>query len=324
MRSHKEILGGLYGLLIGDAIGVPFEFRPSEDLVNFGKDKIDYPFTDEMSKGFDRSHKSAPFAAWSDDGALALALLDSLLEQDVFDLDRAAAKMLSWYKNQRYAVDNVLFDIGNQTRVSMRAMMAGEPPDSSGLSAENQNGNGALMRVLPLSFINYKTPESMIFAAMDSSLPTHAHVRSQVCCALYVAMAIAVIEKHENPLEHATEVLRGVFTDKSLHTENTELDGILAARSTFTRGSPYVVDTLWSALECFEQATDFADCAKRAILMGNDTDTTSCVACGLYGLKHGFDAIPVAWRDVLPREKDFVRILETLDATPERSPRITP
>lgn len=44
-RSHRErVAGGLYGLLIGDALGVPYEFYEAEELPSYEKLDMVPPF----------------------------------------------------------------------------------------------------------------------------------------------------------------------------------------------------------------------------------------------------------------------------------------
>lgn len=56
-------------------------------------------------------------------------------------------------------------------------------------------------------------------------------------------------------------------------------------------GSGYVVDTFWSTREAMREKT-FEDVARSAIAFGEDAGTTSCVACGLAGIKCGLSGIP--------------------------------
>ena len=72
--DKNRIKGGLYGLLVGDALGVPYEFHHSSQIPEF--DLIE----PEPPAGFSRAHSGVKPATWSDDGAQALCLLDSLLE----------------------------------------------------------------------------------------------------------------------------------------------------------------------------------------------------------------------------------------------------
>ncbi len=53
----------------------------------------------------------------------------------------------------------------------------------------------------------------------------------------------------------------------------------------------------------FLQASDYEDGVKRAVLLGNDTDTTACVAGGLLGIRYGVQGIPDRWMSML-RERE--------------------
>ncbi|MEF3272922.1 MAG: ADP-ribosylglycohydrolase family protein [Chloroflexus sp.] len=115
MAPNDRIAGGLFGLLIGDALGVPYSFHPPADLPPLEQIDMHPP------AGFPRSHPQIPPGTWSDDGALALALLDSLLACDRLDLNDFALKIRAWYEQSAYTVDGVVFDIGMQTLKAIQA-----------------------------------------------------------------------------------------------------------------------------------------------------------------------------------------------------------
>jgi ADP-ribosyl-[dinitrogen reductase] hydrolase len=79
----------------------------------------------------------------------------------------------------------------------------------------------------------------------------------------------------------------------------SELGLILDAKGGPFRGSGYVVDCLWSAKDCLLTTHNYADCVRKAISLGNDTDTTACVAGGIAGLLYGYRGIPGHWLDAL-------------------------
>ena len=77
------------------------------------------------------------------------------------------------------------------------------------------------------------------------------------------------------------------------------------------RGTGYVVDCLCSARLAL-QAGGYESVVRAAIRLGNDTDTTACVAGGLAGLRDGIDAIPQRWRSGLREPELFLPLLDAL------------
>jgi ADP-ribosylglycohydrolase len=51
---------------------------------------------------------------------------------------------------------------------------------------------------------------------------------------------------------------------------------------------------------------------RAAISLGDDTDTTACIAGGIAGLRFGLDAIPSRWRDHLRGRQLFEPLLAKL------------
>src|SRR5262245_40702865 len=106
---REAVLGGLYGLLVGDAVGVPYEFSDPRELPAL--ELIEAPPLD----GFRRAHPGAPRGAWSDDGAQALCLLASLLYCGRLDIEDLGRRLVNWWDWGYMAVDGAVFDIGGQT-----------------------------------------------------------------------------------------------------------------------------------------------------------------------------------------------------------------
>ena len=73
------------------------------------------------------------------------------------------------------------------------------------------------------------------------------------------------------------------------------------------RGSGYVVDSLQSAVMLLTNDS-YEKVVKAAIRLGNDTDTTACIAGGIAGLKWGEESIPTRWLTAL-RGRDMVEPL---------------
>lgn len=288
--SRRE--GGLLGLLVGDALGVPYEFHPPQHLP--APEHIEFA----PPAGFQRSHVGVPPGTWSDDGAHALVLLDSLLACDGLDLGHFSAGLVAWLHNGFYAVNGSVFDIGIQTSTAINRLMAGIPPDQSGPTEESRNGNGSLMRVLPLALWHGGSDDELIAMAARQSLPTHGHARSQVACALYCLWARATLCEDPTPWSSAVTRLRAFAPAGLFPAEEVQrvLDPANAARA---GGSGYVLDCLWSARRAVEETNGYEACVRRAIAFGHDTDTTAAVAGGIAGLRYGLTGIPARWRDGL-------------------------
>ena len=293
MKQEKweRIRGGLYGLLIGDALGVPYEFSSPANIP--GRHLI------EMCppRGFARAHSGVPAGTWSDDGAQALVLLDSLITCPSLDLKHFADGLLNWYRTGFMTPDERVFDVGIQTMHALENYARNGDPLTCSPSDDWSNGNGSLMRSLPCAFISTPTATDVIARARLQSMPTHAHLRSQLACSLYALMAWQMVEGRTSveALDYAQDTL-----EKAVHpTERPELGILLDGRFEPSKGSGYVVDSLWSAIRCVLATSDYENCVRDAIALGNDTDTTACIAGGLAGILYGEQGIPDRWKQNL-------------------------
>jgi ADP-ribosylglycohydrolase len=275
-------------MLIGDALGVPYEFHPPARIPP--AQQIEFIPPD----GFHRAHSSVKPGTWSDDSAHALCLLASLLDRGQFDPADLGRRLLDWYDTGYMAVEGKVFDVGNTTSAALHALRQGVPPLEAGPADVHDNGNGALMRVLPLALWHQGTDEELAEDAHRQSRVTHGHARSQICCALYCLWAKYTLAAVDDPWQRAVAVLRALYGSNTPFLE--ELEGTIRPDDTSGgRGTGYVVDCLRSALWATEQG-NYEQVVKAAIALGHDTDTTACVAGGIAGLRDGVDAIPERWR----------------------------
>ncbi len=296
-KLKERLTGGLYGLLVGDALGVPYEFHPAADIPPF--DLIEF----EPPAGFHRAHGGTPPGTWSDDGAQALCLLASLQHARGFDPADFSRRLLNWQEHGYMAVDNRVFDIGIQTSRALSELRAGVPPLEAGSTDDYSQGNGSLMRVLPLVLWHRGPDEELVRLAHDQSRVTHGHVTVQACCALYCLWARRILDQVADPWADAVAGLRAIYRDQPPF--RYALDTAIKPETPRPlRGSGFVLDCLFGARHALA-AGSYEQVVKTAIALGEDTDTTACVAGGLAGLRDGIDAIPIRWRDAL-RGKDLL------------------
>ncbi len=155
----------IYGQAVGDALGVPYEFMPRDTFECIGM--VGYG-----------THNQPP-GTWSDDTSMALAICNSYRELGRIDVVDIREKFLAWYRDGAYSCDG-LFDIGNATATALRL--------GHGLSGERDNGNGSLMRTVPLAFTDATDDEVRIVSAI-----THAHATSTEACVKMVGAARSLI-----------------------------------------------------------------------------------------------------------------------------------
>jgi len=290
----ERIEGGIWGMLVGDALGVPFEFCHHASLPEISRLNYDLPHN------YAKSHANVPEGTWSDDGAQALCLLTSLMERGDdsrgLDLEDFAERLLRWYDHGYMAVDGYAFDVGNQTCESLNRLKMGLSPYETGLRGSFNNGNGSLMRCLPVALLCEGDDELLIETAHLQSIVTHSHRRSMICCALYALWARYELMQIRDPWQQAVRSATAYYSTDPLWME--EIEQVLNYDLGKCHGGSYVVDSLHSArLACREDS--FESIVMTAIGFGNDTDTVGCLAGGIAGIRHKIRSIPYRWKSQL-------------------------
>jgi ADP-ribosylglycohydrolase len=294
-----RLVGGVWGHLVGDAIGVPYEFRRAEDV-------------GEVRWGEAGTHRQRP-GTWSDDGALMLALLDSLTADGVgFDVEDQGHRALAWFRNRAYTPDrDGRFDIGNTTRAALGAIEEGMPAGDAGPADEYNCGNGSLMRILPIALGRDLVDGVLVDQARRASRVTHGHPRAQVACALYALVAVRLLKGDSDraaALSESIDVVRAAISGEPEMVD--ALDHLLGWEKREGRGS--VWDSFWSAWDAFAGAENYRETIERAIAYGNDTDTTAAIAGGLAGVYWGIDGIPDEWLNGMRGRDVVVPIVDAL------------
>ncbi|MDX2304889.1 MAG: ADP-ribosylglycohydrolase family protein [Microscillaceae bacterium] len=302
----NQLRGAIFGLATGDALGVPVEFRSREYLnENPVKAMIGYG-----------SHNQPP-GTWSDDSSLALCLLDSLCKG--YDLAAIGQSFVQWFYQNLWTPHGRAFDIGNTTRDSIRNLKLGVDPQLAGMDRPENNGNGSLMRILPMAFQIMELPieERYRYIKEVSSL-THRHIIAIMACFIYVEYAILLIEG----LDKRAAYLKMQETVKNFIEDKAEFGGygeafqyilnqdISQLNEQLIHSSGYVLHTLEAALWCFLKYDSYSEIALKAVNLGEDTDTTGAVAGGLAGLYYGYEKIPSDWIIHLAREQDIDALCE--------------
>ncbi len=303
LTKRDRFLGGLWGSLTGDALGVPVEFKSREEVQRD-------PVSGMRAGG---SHRQ-PAGTWSDDSSLLLCSVESLVEHP-FSVDDMARRFARWRSASLWTPHGMVFDIGIATSQALSRVQAGIPPLKCGGSGQYDNGNGSLMRILPvcLRFAN-SDPATLVRNVEHASSITHAHPRSRMACVFFAFFVRELLAGKEAPesLAAAREAFRSTYAashgEEWMAFANVLDPGLPVFPEREIRSGGYVMETLTASLWCLLTTDNFSDCVLKAVNLGSDTDTTGCVAGGLAGVYYGVEAIPRDWLDALARKDDVANL----------------
>lgn len=306
-NSTNNILGGILGTAIGDALGVPVEFMSRAAIQQ-------NPVTEMREYG---THNQ-PRGTWSDDSSMMLCLLEGLVDEK--DWSGIAALFRDWMFKGHWTPHGKVFDIGNTTREALFQSAHAEDPTQCGGTSDRSNGNGSLMRTWPIALAYIKKPYGeMANAACNASAITHAHSRSMVACVIYCDLIQELIKG--TPLTTSWNLVRQrsmKYISNTFQKETREYKDILNRTANDWKKIPlskiqssgYVLHTLEASLWAVFNTEDFASACLIAVNMGDDTDTTGAVTGGLAGTLYGIDVIPQDWKTTLVRYNDILQLAQ--------------
>lgn len=304
-----QIKSVLFGVVVGDVLGVPHEFKSRQILnQNPAKDMIGY------------GTHNQPAGTFSDDSSLTFCLAEALTEG--FDLKTIGQKFVKWYSEGYWAAHGEVFDIGNATRFAIDRLSKGVKPELAGGFEGKDNGNGSLMRISPLLFyIKDKPIEERFEITKHVSSLTHGHIRSVIACFYYLEFARLLLEQKDefDAYSELQAVITSHLTSLSIPISQIAVFDRLLRGNIYElpeeaiASSGYVLHTLEASIWCLLTTDNYKDSVLKAVNLGDDTDTTAAVTGGLAGLLYGLDDIPREWLDKLARREDIDDLAERLN-----------
>lgn len=268
MRTLRD---AIYGVAVGDALGSPVQFM----------ERGSYPKVTEML--YCRIFKKKA-GTWTDDTSLTLALCDSIKQCGTIDIADIYKKFNRWLRSGKYTQDGKAFDVG---RTCFAAIATHKGKDDI-----MSNGNGSLMRIVPLAFVEGISDRQI----EEVSAVTHAHAISREACRIYVHIAMdlkngaSLQDAVDENVRETSSVFERLSDIKNCHVDEIKATG-------------YVVDTLEASLWCLLNTSSFRDALETAVNLGGDTDTIGAVTGGLAGIFYGIEGIPEEWIKALRKPK---------------------
>jgi ADP-ribosylglycohydrolase len=303
MSDYNMVTNTLLGVALGDALGVPVEFisrvylraNPIQDMTGFG--------THNQPKG-----------TWSDDSSLTFCLAESLSKN--YDLEDIAQRFAKWFQEAYWTPHNEVFDVGGATSKAIHKIIQGVSPLNTGGTLERDNGNGALMRIIPLAFYlkDFEIADRFKIVQQVTSI-THAHLRSVLCSFIYIEICIQLLSgenKKEAYYEAVYEVNDFCKGKKELEQECNHLKRVLnyliqdiPEEKIYSSG--YVVHSLEAAIWCWLKEASFSEAVLKAVNLGDDSDTTAAITGGLAGLTNK-EPFPSNWLKDLVKKDEIIHL----------------
>lgn len=302
----------LYGFVIGDALGVPVEFEERKKLMNS-------PVT--TMKGY--GSYDVPEGTWSDDTSMTLATMDSIIKQEgTINCNDIADKFCNWLNNADYTATNEVFDVGITTKYAlMRYWNDKIDATKCGGTSLSENGNGSLMRMLPIALYCYykklKDKEILETISKVSSI-THAHEISIMGCYIYVRYVMFLLYGKDKLVAYS--MIKCLDYSMFSKEKNTIYERILKEDiSKFDlndiKSSGYIVETLETVLWVILNCNNYNESVIGAVNLGGDTDTIGAITGSIAGILYGYNNINANWLAKLRNKECLDKIIEEFEFT---------
>jgi ADP-ribosyl-[dinitrogen reductase] hydrolase len=277
---QDRLRGVVVGSAIGDALGMPLEFKPPRP--------VDQPVT-EMTAG------RLPAGRVTDDTEMALALAESLLAERPLNMDDLAQRFVAWAQTDPP-------DIGNHTRAVLSRTAAGEPWDEAVEAVQKGNlesaGNGSLMRAWPIAVAYWSDFDNLLIDSWRQSRVTHPHRDCMTACTYVNVVTYHLL--HGMPPDTALTVT-GTMVRTTDDFYRVVMNAAYQEREMLVN-SGWVIHTLQSAVWGLFNTHSFEEALISVVNLGNDADTAGAVVGAMAGAAYGLSAIPHRWKDALRAE----------------------
>lgn len=303
MITKDIVYAGILGGVVGDALGVPYEFKSRSDMTK-------YPATTMRGYGTYRQ----PPGTWSDDSSMTIATLDSLANG--LDYEDLMIKFCQWIIQGEYTQYGNVFDYGNTTYSALRNYWDKKlNPLKCGLDGAHDNGNGSLMRIMPvILYVNAKglAIDKQVGVVGAVSSLTHAHSISKASCNIYNFISQEVIDHPDKSFKtlitDGIDKSRKCYDNNKYECFNTLYNSLFSLSEDYIFSDGYVVSSLEVALYCCYHTSNYEEAVLKAVNTGGDTDTNAMITGALAGLYYGYNNIPSDWLTQIARI-DYIKSL---------------
>lgn len=256
------------GLALGDALGATVEFMTPREI------RSRYGLHREIRGG---GWLRLRAGAVTDDTTMSLALGRAILEHGRVDALACARAFDAWMRAKP-------IDIGNTVRRNLVTFRNTGNPVA--LPSDNDAGNGAAMRVLPVALATLRLDDEAVRAAVCAQAHvTHNNPQSDAAAA-FLALAVGDAV--------CGETLRGIYRNRI--RPFVEAHRVFAFRPRRRENpSGWIVETVQAVLQGLLDSGSFEECLVDVVNRGGDADTTGAIAGMLAGALYGREGLPARW-----------------------------
>jgi ADP-ribosylglycohydrolase len=278
----RRALAALEGLSVGDAFGeTNLAAAPATRL---------------------RVHQRQPLARtpwpWTDDTAMAIAIVETLAAHGELDEDALAVAFAARY------VHEPLRGYGSGAHRILTAIHQGTPwraAAGAAFGGQGSAGNGGGMRAAPIGAWFAGDLDRAAREAARSAAPTHAHVDGAAGAIAIAVAAAAVFAGERDPAHILATVVERTPAGRvraALPLVERVGDEVDRAAQLLGNGSQVLAaDTVPFAIWCaLRHLDDYAAALWTCCDAGGDVDTTCAMVGGVVVGAVGVDGIPAAWR----------------------------
>lgn len=287
---EDKILGGLYGVFVGDALGVTYEFMSAKNI----------PDIDLKIRG--GGYFNLSVGQVSDDSEMTILVLNaiaSIINLDVNDfLKKYQPTIINKY---RWWYNTNPPDIGNTIRRSISSKDMVETAKTKNFGSIS---NGVLMRIYPIAVygtcknLNDKDLHKLVRLECDVTHPNDLVVDVAYLYCIIVKMILnnySIQYIKDNICNYTTnEVIKSLIKDANLYPEPITLNGkkIMTDDAKFMG---YMGIALQNTLYELFNGYSFDASIQNIIKRGGDTDTNGAIAGGILGAYYGKANIKKKW-----------------------------
>lgn len=312
----KKIAGAIYGMALGDAMGMPPELwsrKKTKEFFGEIKEFLDGPKENDVACNYTKGQ-------FTDDTAQALVIIDSLMDTDFVpsQLD-IATKLLDWADRENAFENNIL---GPTSKAALNGFR--ENKDTKSIT-DGAQSNGSAMRIAPIGCLfSSDNKKELVDYVYEISRTTHS---SDISIAGAAMIAMAVSSAMEN--DDFDKIMEDVYSieEYALSLGCNTINPSIAARTklgvelankyqgnddefleniyNIIGAGVIISESVSAALSIAYYAKDANKCSILCANLGGDTDTIGAMATAICGAFTGLDKINKEYISDLDKNNDI-------------------